>query len=447
MKIYFFLDDYDSLLKAQIDYGGYDEIIEGEDLDDLIHICESYGYEVDDEFVITNFAEEIIDKFNAYGLEDTFNPLKHVKPNMKLSRKNPSLGKYIVTTTLIAAIGFTAGSAIKHNREKAANLLFDDNTTTYSMSVDTNEVTVPSDKSNIAEIIKNIELPKEEAVAVSEKPQAVVQESEKPVEEVKTTPTPKPSEEVKSTPAPKPSEEVKSTPAPKPSEEVKKDSELELMLSEKDGFHFSYQDRSNDASIVNAKQYDDLFEKYAKKYGLDKNLLAAIAAQESSGNHYNHLNGPGYGLMQIEYVHFGETLSAYNYETNTTDSITVTKDGVCDLETNIKIGSIILSNELKRFNYNIPLAVAAYNLGSGNINTVLRNTSNRTGVSIDSMKNNPNGNVWTEGPERRNLGVGDPKYPDHVFSYLGTSQITVLNANGNPVTVNLINDNALEIQR
>ena len=108
---------------------------------------------------------------------------------------------------------------------------------------------------------------------------------------------------------------------------------------------------------------------------------------------------------------------------------------------------MILSNELKTFDYNIPLAVAAYNLGSGNINTVLRNTSNRTGVSIDSMKNNPNGNVWTEGPERRNLGVGDPEYPDHVFSYLGTDQITVLNDKGNPVTVNLINDNTLEIQR
>lgn len=437
MKIYFFLDDYDSLLKAQIDYGGYDEIIEGEDLDDLIHICERYGYEVDDDFVITNYAEEIIDEFNAYNLEDTFDPTKHVKLNMKLSRKNPALGKTVVLASLIAAIGFT-GIGIKLHRENQANELLDDFTPAQSMGVSLEKEATPTDKPVITEIIESIESPKvEEEVAVSEKP----------VEEVKATPTPKPSEEVKATPTPKPSEEVKATPAPKPSEEVNKEAELELMLSEKEGFHFAYQDRSKDASIVNAKEYDDLFEKYAKMYGLDKNLLAAIAAQESSGNHYNHLNGPGYGLMQIEYVHFGETLSAYNFETKTQDSITVTKDAVSNLETNIKIGAIILRNELNRFNCNIPLAVAAYNLGAGNINTVLKNTSNRTGVSIDSMKNNPNGNVWTAGPERQALGVGDPKYPDHVFSYLGTKQITVLNKDGNPITVNLINDNNLEMQR
>ena len=434
MKIVFYIDEYDSLPKAQIDYGDYDEIIEGDELEDLEQICREYGYEISDDLVITNFANEIVDDLYDDKLTDYSN-FKSRLPHMKLSRKDPTIGKTITAFALVGVVGIM-GFSIKHQLSK--NIVEAD--IIPSQTVDTiakEQEPAPTDKPIITQLIEKIDLPEEEEVAVSEKPQIeeTVVESEKPVEVVETTPSPEPKKE-----------EVKPTPTPQPSEEVKKE-ELELMTNETDGFHFSYQDRSKEASILNAKEYDDLFDKYARRYGLDKNLLAAIAAQESSGNHYSHLNGPGYGLMQIEYVHFGETLSAYNYETKTNDSITVTKESVSDLETNIKIGAIILRNELTRFNCNIPLAVAAYNLGSGNINTVLKNTSNRTGVSIDSMKNDPNGNVWTEGPERRNLGVGDPEYPAHVFSYLGTRQITVLNKDGQPVTVHLVNDKILENQK
>ena len=48
---------------------------------------------------------------------------------------------------------------------------------------------------------------------------------------------------------------------------------------------------------------DILIKKYAECYGVDYNLIRAIAYQESRGNH-NIKDGSAIGIMQIEHVHF-----------------------------------------------------------------------------------------------------------------------------------------------
>ena len=214
--------------------------------------------------------------------------------------------------------------------------------------------------------------------------------------------------------------------------------ELKNML-ETESFNYSYEDRSNNSNIENARRYEDTFKKYANMYGLDKDLLMAIAAQESSGDHYNNLNSnqPGKGIMQIEYVHIGENLSAHNFETNTEDSIKVDMNTLSDLDSNIKIGAMILRNCIDSYNCNIPLSLQTYNFGPGNINKVLNSCSSIENISIDKLKNDPTNNSWLN--YRSALGIGDPEYVEHVFSYMKDKKITVLDHNGNPISINLNN--------
>ena len=133
--------------------------------------------------------------------------------------------------------------------------------------------------------------------------------------------------------------------------------ELKIMTSE-DTFHYAYEDRTDSENIDNVNQYDDIFQKYAKMYGLDVKLLKAIACQESGGNHYGNLgNGPAEGIMQIEKsVHIGETISAYNFYTQDMDYVSITDENLQDIDFYIRVGAMELRNAMESFNYNIPQA-------------------------------------------------------------------------------------------
>lgn len=217
--------------------------------------------------------------------------------------------------------------------------------------------------------------------------------------------------------------------------------ELNEMLEENNEFHFSYTDRTNEESLKNAKRYEDLFEKYGNMYGIDPNLLMAMAAQESSGNHYDHLKGNyGIGIMQIEKgVHLNTTLKAYNFETGEIDSIKVTEENIKDLETNIQMGTIILRNNIEANNYNIPLALQTYNLGPGNMSKVISNASDATGLLKNDIKDNTTNPEWLN--YRNTVHAGDSKYIEHVFSYIksGTT-ISVKDRDGNSIQQNIVND-------
>lgn len=204
-------------------------------------------------------------------------------------------------------------------------------------------------------------------------------------------------------------------------------------------FHYSYDGEGEKIKLENAKRYEDVMEKYASRYGLDKNILIAMAAQETGGDHYNHIDsGPACGIMQIERIHIGSTITGYNFETKENESITITLDTLQDLEGNIKVGSIILQNAFERNHYNIPLALQEYNMGMGNLDSVLNRCSSHDNISKDLLRENPEENQWLE--HRSYIGAGDPNYIEHVFQYLEGDCLIFETRDNEKITYQIIND-------
>lgn len=216
--------------------------------------------------------------------------------------------------------------------------------------------------------------------------------------------------------------------------------EIEKMVAEQTTFHFSYEDRSNSENLENARRYQDVFEKYGHMYGVDPNLLMAIAAQESSGNHYNHIeDGPACGIMQIEKsVHIDSTITAYNYETEEYDSLEITEDNIKKLDTNVRIAAMLLQNCIRLTYPNIAQAIQTYNFGAGNMCDVLDAYEENENISRDDAIKRINDDKWLE--YRNVVPVGDEKYLEHVLSYIPTNTITILDSNGNPLKIKIQND-------
>lgn len=212
--------------------------------------------------------------------------------------------------------------------------------------------------------------------------------------------------------------------------------ELEQMM-QPDEFHFSYKDRTSEKNLDNAKRYEDLFVKYGERYGVDPNLLMAIAAQESSGDHYSNLSGGcAMGIMQIEKsVWLGHSVSAYNFETGEKDKVNITQEALEDLETNIQIGTMIWRNRIEENNYNIAIGTQGYNYGPGNMNTVFESFSYDTGITKNDLRNDYSNADWLE--YRDSVHVGDPLYVEHVFSYI---------ENGTVLKTRTLDDGVIEIK-
>lgn len=231
-----------------------------------------------------------------------------------------------------------------------------------------------------------------------------------------------------------------------PEEEVIENTELNQML-QTDEFHFSYTDRTDYENITNARRYEDIFITYGNMYGVDPNILMAIAAQENCGKHYEALNNAyATGIMQIERsANLNSTVSAYNVQTGQMDSIYVTQEAIEDLETNIKIGAMIFRNKLEEYNYNIPLALQSYNFGSGNMANSLAMCSDIENIPMDELKSDITNPAWLN--YRAYLGVGDSQYIEHIFSFIESdTTITVVDRDGNNISLKLVNDNVNNMQ-
>lgn len=92
-----------------------------------------------------------------------------------------------------------------------------------------------------------------------------------------------------------------------------------------------------------------LVSKYSAKYGLNPNLVRAVIRVESDGNTKSVSSQGAMGLMQL----MPDELNEYGVR------------NPFDPEANIAAGVKQLSDKLKLFNGNLPLALAAYNAGSG----------------------------------------------------------------------------------
>ena len=143
-------------------------------------------------------------------------------------------------------------------------------------------------------------------------------------------------------------------------------------------FDYEYSDIGDKEALENAYQYNYYFDLYGNMYGIDAKLLALIAAQESSGVHKEYSeNGFATGLMGIENVWDGETVKAYNYQTQEMEYMTIDYDRVgSDVDYNIKVGAMIFQQKFNAAVKNrgdlvseielLAYGIQKYNLGSGN---------------------------------------------------------------------------------
>lgn len=202
--------------------------------------------------------------------------------------------------------------------------------------------------------------------------------------------------------------------------EVNNQIETKIQEIKDDRVFINYEDRSIEQKVYDTRQnYGNTISKYACMYGLDPNLLTAIATQER-GVHSTTMDvGGATGLMQVQNaVWSNQILKAYNFETNSLEEIVVDENRLSELDYNIKIGCMILQSNMEYMNYNAFAAVQCYNMGYGNVRKILTQYSFDTGKSIDEILNS-NDLGWLE--YRDMITVGDQRYLENVLSWIGPS--------------------------
>ena len=191
------------------------------------------------------------------------------------------------------------------------------------------------------------------------------------------------------------------------------------------------EDRYDTPKAINARtQYYDIICKMAHRYGLDPELLMAMATQEK-GVHTPKIDaGGGYGLMQIQYKVWIDDV-VYCYKLNETTGefeqhqIKVTKSALKDVESNIEIGAAILQSYLSKFKYNIPMAVQAYNQGPNAVAGIVKRYCADYGKDYKDVIRTPEDLGWLE--YRNQIKGGDPLYLEKVNSWVENRDFTVIN--------------------
>jgi hypothetical protein len=149
--------------------------------------------------------------------------------------------------------------------------------------------------------------------------------------------------------------------------------------------------------------------------------------------------GGATGLMQIQNeAWIGEKLTAYNYETGEQETVIVTKEDLSDIFTNIRYGCMIFQTCIRQMNNNIIAAVQCYNMGYGNMMKVFKSYSAESGKSQQEILNDLEDYGWME--HRDIIKVGDQKYLEHVFSWIGPEMdIGVSNYRGTSINLKVTN--------
>lgn len=370
----------------------------------LIEIIEKYGYDVSKKQKFVRYSSEMTKEFEKFIKQRRKERIKQKK--YKLRRINQSIGAKIAAISL-AGVMVGSGLAIYAATLNSNQNNNDNNDTLQGEYIDPDVFAAPVD---ITDYIDNIEYDED------------VENNQKVEEETKSV-----------------ENDNKDKSSKKIEKEKKSNNEINEMTNEE--FHFSYEDRTKNEEVTDVNDYSDIFEKYAEMYGIDVNLLKAMATQETGGNHYDNIdNGPAEGIMQIEKsANIGQTYSAYNQITGEVDSFTVDGESLKDVDYNIKIAAVIANYAMKSFNYNIAQGLQAYNLGTNGMNSVLSACANDTNTTQEALEKSPSNNSWLD--YRAYLGIGDPEYVEHVLSYLpNNTTITVKDDQGNNHSIKIVND-------
>lgn len=199
--------------------------------------------------------------------------------------------------------------------------------------------------------------------------------------------------------------------------------------------YLEYNDRSDNPDALKTRSnYTKIIDRYSKMYGLDSNLVLAIATQER-GIHSETIDpGGATGLMQIQNsVWNNEPLNAYNFETNSEERINVNSGDLGDLEYNVKVGCMIFQDDLKRMNYNIPAAIQSYNMGYNSVYKMIDQYCIDTNKTREEVLKDQTDIGWLD--YRYMISFGDPDYIEHVLSYCRDNNISITDPDNNVYSI------------
>ncbi|TJX14816.1 lytic transglycosylase domain-containing protein [Tissierella creatinini] len=125
--------------------------------------------------------------------------------------------------------------------------------------------------------------------------------------------------------------------------------------------------------------YKDYINKYSKIQGVDPLFISAIINVESKFNKNAISNKDARGLMQI-----GEQTGLWGAEQLIIEGYN--EEMLFDPQTNIRIGTWYINRLKQEFGNNLPLVLAAYNAGSGNVSKWLQNKQySEDGTSLNRI--------------------------------------------------------------
>lgn len=207
-----------------------------------------------------------------------------------------------------------------------------------------------------------------------------------------------------------------------------------------------YTFEAEDVSMYNnvAERYDiqDSINYYSECYGIDPNLITATICQENMNNEINNSDKGGYGLTQIESVHNGETVWAYNILTEEFDYETIDTERVkYDNDYAVKIAEMLYKFNFHYINNNytflnekekVLATIFCYNKGFGTITDSLDNYTD-----FDTFIN-----------EVKSKDLGDDDYIENVLRYLKNgTEITLIDDKNSSSSIIINNINANTIER
>ena len=120
--------------------------------------------------------------------------------------------------------------------------------------------------------------------------------------------------------------------------------------------------------IIYPKTYKEVVSIYSQKYELEENLIFAVIKSESNFNKEAVSNKNAVGLMQLMEETAKDVAKNNNIEVDT-DNV---KEELKDAYNNVEIGTCYLSSLIKKYQ-NKELALAAYNAGTGNVDSWIKN--------------------------------------------------------------------------
>ncbi len=164
------------------------------------------------------------------------------------------------------------------------------------------------------------------------------------------------------------------------------------------------------------ENYGDIIEKYANTYGLDADLIAAIATQERGKHSTSVDSGGAIGLMQIQVdVWDGHSVTAYNYDTESNETVKITLNQLKNVDFNIKTGCMIYQSYLKQMENNVIAALQSYNMGPSSVKKIIETYASENGKTYDEVINDYSDIAWLD--YRNSSYAGDENYVENVLRY------------------------------